>query len=83
VIDLKRTNYNRQRTVPVEARRKQREMRDNPVLLRKLYQIRLHFQLGRGLSAHNYTPRLLGGMVIAEGGRAKERMEGKDLAAAI
>jgi len=35
------------------------------------------------LGAHSYTPRLLGGMLLAVGGRAKQRMEGKDLAAAI
>jgi hypothetical protein len=31
---------------------------------------------------HSYQPRLLGGMLVAVGGRAKEPMEGKELAAA-
>jgi len=35
----------------------------------------------RGLSAHSYRPRLLGGMLVAVGGRAKDRMEEKDLVA--
>jgi len=36
----------------------------------------------RSFGTHSYKPRLLGGMLVAVGGRAKERMEGKNLSAA-
>jgi hypothetical protein len=39
--------------------------------------------LGRPFDTHSYKPHLLGGMLVAVGGRAKEQMEGKDLAVAM
>jgi len=41
----------------------------------------MNCRLWGDLSAHNYKPRLLGGMLVAVGGRAKEGMEEKDLVA--
>jgi|HigsolmetaAR202D_1030399.scaffolds.fasta_scaffold00233_36 hypothetical protein len=48
--------------------------------------IRNRFELSvweRSFGTPSYKPRLLGGMLVAVGGRAKQRMEEKDLAAAI